>query len=71
MKVKDIIIRVARKAYRIITRRKFYAPECDCDRQSANDKIYNLLSSGKHLMKEAFLAYRTKNVGKNRCKPCK
>lgn len=50
MKVKDIIIRVARKAYRIITRRKFYAPECDCDRQSSNDKIYELLASGKPCM---------------------
>lgn len=50
MKVKDIIIRVVRKTYRIITRRKFYAPECDCDRQSSNDKIYELLASGKPCM---------------------
>lgn len=50
MKVKDIIIRVVRKAYRIIMRRKFYAPECDCDRQSSNDKIYELLASGKPCM---------------------
>ena len=50
MKVKDIIIRVVRRAYRIITRRKFYAPECDCDRQSSNDKIYELLASGKPCM---------------------
>ena len=50
MKVKDIIIRVVRRAYRIITRRKFYAPECDCDRQSSNDKIYELLVSGKPCM---------------------
>lgn len=50
MKFKDIIIRVARKAYRIVSRRKFYAPECDCDRQSSNDKIYELLASGKPCM---------------------
>ncbi len=50
MNVKDIIIRVIRRAYRIITRRKFYAPECDCDRQSSNDKIYELLASGKPCM---------------------
>ena len=50
MKLKDIIIRVARKAYRIVSRRKFYAPECDCDRQSSNDKIYELLASGKPCM---------------------
>ena len=50
MKVKDIIIRVVRRAYRIITRRKFYPPECDCDRQSSNDKIYELLASGKPCM---------------------
>ena len=50
MKVKDIIIRIVRKTYRIITRRKFYAPECDCDRQSSNDRIYELLASGKPCM---------------------
>lgn len=50
MKVKDIVIRVVRKAYRTITGRKFYAPECDCDRQSSNDKIYELLASGKPCM---------------------
>ena len=50
MKAKDVIIRVIRKLYRIITRRKFYAPECDCDRQSSNDKIYELLASGKPCM---------------------
>ena len=50
MKAKDVIIRVIRKLYRIVTRRKFYAPECDCDRQSSNDKIYELLASGKPCM---------------------
>ena len=50
MKAKDIIVRVVRKAYRIITGRKFYAPECDCDRQSSNDNIYKLLASGKPCM---------------------
>ena len=50
MKANDFIIRVIRKLYRIITRRKFYAPECDCDRQSSNDKIYEMLASGKPCM---------------------
>jgi len=50
MKAKDFIIRVVRRAYRIITGRKFFAPECDCDRQSSNDKIYELLASGKPCM---------------------
>lgn len=50
MKTKDVIIRVVRKLYRMVTRRKFYAPECDCDRQSSNDKIYKLLASGKPCM---------------------
>lgn len=50
MKVKDIIVRVVRRAYRIISRQKFYPPECDCDRQSSNDKIYELLAAGKPCM---------------------
>lgn len=50
MKTKDFIIRVLRKTYCAITRKRFYAPMCDCNRQSSNDKIYNILSTGKPCM---------------------
>lgn len=50
MKVKDYLIRVVRKSYRTIKNKKFYGPDCDCDRQSSNDKIYNLLSNGEPCM---------------------
>ena len=50
MKLKDIAIRVVRKIYRKILNKTFLPPECDCDRQSSNDKIYNLLKSGKPCM---------------------
>ena len=42
MKAKDKIIRIARKGYRLILNKKFYGPECDCDIQSSNDKIFEL-----------------------------
>lgn len=50
----DYIIRFIRKLYRIISNRQFLKPECDCDRQSANDKIYNLLRSNKPCMISRF-----------------
>lgn len=50
MQTKDYIIRGVKKTYRIITRKKFLNPDCDCNRQSSNDKIYDLLSSGKPCM---------------------
>lgn len=50
MKVKDYIIRAVRHVYRKVSGKQFYGPECDCDRQSSNDKIFNLLSSGKPCM---------------------
>ncbi|NEU10254.1 hypothetical protein GZH53_18165 [Flavihumibacter sp. R14] len=43
MKVKDYVVRALKKGYRVISQRKFQNPFCDTDRQSANDKIYNLL----------------------------
>ena len=46
MKFKDLIIRLIRKGYRIITGKSFLPPFCDCDRQSSNDKIYRLLTTG-------------------------
>lgn len=54
MKPKDYFIRVIRKIYRLVTRRTFLPPTCDCDRQSSNDKIYNMLSSGKPCMISRF-----------------
>lgn len=42
---KDYIIRGLRLIYRVLSRKKFYPPECECDRQVANDMIYDLLSS--------------------------
>lgn len=50
MQPKDYIIRGLKHGYRMLSRKTFLNPECDCDRQSANDKIYNLLSSGKPCM---------------------
>jgi hypothetical protein len=44
---KDILIRIVKKCYRMISGKEFYPPECDYDRQSSNDKIYNLLSLDK------------------------
>ncbi|MDP4269945.1 MAG: hypothetical protein Q8909_07440 [Bacteroidota bacterium] len=54
MKVRDYCIRVLKHGYRILSRKKFPNPACDCDRQSSNDKIYNLLSSGKPCMISRF-----------------
>ena len=50
MKIKDYSIRAAKLLYRKVTGKKFYGPECDCDRQSSNDKIYELLACGKPCM---------------------
>lgn len=50
MPIKDIIIRALKHVFRLVTGKKFYPPECDCDRQSANDKIYDLLAQGKPCM---------------------
>lgn len=54
MKIKDYVIRGLKHGYRKITGKTFLNPECDCDRQSSNDKIYNLLSSGKPCMISRF-----------------
>lgn len=54
MVFRDIIIRVAKKAYQRLTRKKFYPPACDCDRQSSNDKIYSSLISDKPCMISRF-----------------
>lgn len=50
MYFKDYTIRLLKHGYRMISRKQFLNPECDCDRQSSNDKIYSLLSSGNPCM---------------------
>lgn len=54
MQTKDYVIRLLKHGYRILARKHFYNPECDCNRQSANDKIFALLSSGKPCMISRF-----------------
>jgi hypothetical protein len=54
MTTKDLIIRIAKNGFRTLTQRKFIAPACDCNRQSSNDKIYNLLSEDKPCMISRF-----------------
>lgn len=48
--LKDYLIRGLRAGYRCITRKKFPPPVCECDRQAANDMIYDLLASDKPCM---------------------
>ena len=47
MQIKDYTIRGIRKCYRFLLNKRFSNPKCELDRQSANDKIYNLLKSDK------------------------
>lgn len=54
MRFQDLCIRGLKKTYRFVTQKEFYPPECDCDRQSSNDKIYNLLISGEPCMISRF-----------------
>lgn len=54
MFLKDYIIRLLKHSYRIVFRKHFLNPECDCDRQSSNDRVYNLLASGKPCMISRF-----------------
>lgn len=54
MEFRDYIIRGLKHAYRFTTGKKFPNPECDCDRQSSNDKIFALLASGKPCMISRF-----------------
>lgn len=50
----DFIIRGIKHGFRTISRKTFLNPVCDCDRQSANDNIFNLLSAGKPCMISRF-----------------
>lgn len=54
MNVNDFTIRAIKKVYQTIADKKFYPPECDCDRQSSNDKIFSLLISEKPVMISRF-----------------
>lgn len=54
MELKNIFIRVLKRVYRKLHNIDFLPPECDCNRQSSNDKIYNLLKSGKPCMISRF-----------------
>ena len=47
---KDILIRSLRFIYRAFTRKMFLPPDCECNRQIANDMIYELLASDKPCM---------------------
>lgn len=50
MNNRDYLIRFAKKGYRLITQKKFPSPDCEQDRQVANNYIYNLLASDKPCM---------------------
>jgi hypothetical protein len=50
MHFKDYLIRLAKKSYRLISAKKYELPVCDTNRQSANDKIYNLLIANEPCM---------------------
>ncbi|WKN32548.1 hypothetical protein PZB74_04215 [Porifericola rhodea] len=54
MKFKDILIRGLKKGYRLVIRKQFLNPICDLDRQSSNNKIYDLLISDKPCMISRF-----------------
>ena len=54
MYLKDYLIRICKHGYRTITQKKFLNPECDCDRQSSNDRIYALLATGRPCMISRF-----------------
>lgn len=50
MKPKDIIIRILKHSYRKCFHITFQPPVCNCNRQSSNDELYDLLASGKPCM---------------------
>lgn len=54
MKPHDYLIRGLKKVYRAISRKKFLNPACDMNRQSANDKIYSLLTANTPCMISRF-----------------
>lgn len=54
MELRNVIIRILKHVYRKMHNLKFLPPECDCNRQSSNDKIFNILNSGKPCMISRF-----------------
>ena len=54
MDIKDIVLKGMRKMYHNVRHLQFPFPECDLDRQSSNNKIFNLLSTGKPCMISRF-----------------
>lgn len=54
MELRDVVIRILKRAYRKLHNVDFLSPECDCNRQSSNDKIFYLLNSGKPCMISRF-----------------
>ncbi len=50
MQTRDYLIRSIRRVYRVCSGKKFYGPECICDRQKANNMIYDLLESDEPCM---------------------
>jgi hypothetical protein len=54
MKTKNYLIKASKKAYRLALNKKFLNPECDINRDSANNKIFNLLESGNPCMISRF-----------------
>ena len=47
---KDLLIRGLRLVYRVVTRKKFPRPDCECDRQKANDLLYDMLAADRPCM---------------------
>ncbi len=47
---KDLLIRGLRLIYRVVTRKKFPRPDCECDRQKANDLLYDMLAADRPCM---------------------
>lgn len=54
MEIRDIILKGLRKTYRAIANPKFENPNCEMDRQLANNMIYELLSQPKPCMISRF-----------------
>ena len=50
MDLKDYIIRALKNVYRKCSGITFSPPSCDCNRQSSNDAIYDLLNTGNPCM---------------------
>jgi hypothetical protein len=67
MKIKDISVRVLKKGYRIFSNKKFHNPQSDTNRQSANDKIYNLLMSVEPCMIARFGTIELKCINNYLC----